>query len=115
MWCIIQIDFNNRHMMVDSGKHCKVTVDGRCYCIQEASPLDSKWYRHMFRGPDLHYEVGVCIKARWVVWVNGPFPVEEWSECSIARLGIHQHLGNHKFYVCDGGYNDGYQWAETPP
>ena len=55
----------------------------------------------------------MCIKTRWIVWVNGPFPAGEWSDLQIASSGIFPHLEDHEFYVADGGYNDENQWAET--
>ena len=57
-------------MMADPGQHCKVMVDGTVFHIQEPTPLDLRWYSHKFKGPGLCYEIGVCIKTGWIVWVN---------------------------------------------
>ena len=67
-------------MMADPGQRCKITVDGTDFRIQEPSPFDPKWYSHKFRGPGLRYEIGVCIKTGWIVWVNGPFPAGAWPD-----------------------------------
>ena len=101
-------------MMADPGQRCKITVDGTDFRIQEPSPFDPKWYSHKFRGPGLRYEIGVCIKTGWIVWVNGPFPAGAWPDREIARSGINRHLENNECYVGDGGYYDGGQWAEMP-
>ena len=101
-------------MMADPGQRCKITVDGTDFRIQEPSPFDPKWYSHKFRGPGLRYEIGVCIKTGWIVWVNGPFPAGAWPDREIARSGINRQLENNECYVGDGGYYDGGQWAETP-
>ena len=67
-------------MMTDPGQRCKITVDGTDFCNQEPAPFNPKWYSHKFKGPGLHYKIGVCIKTRWLVWVNGPFPAGAWPD-----------------------------------
>ena len=69
-------------MMTDPGQRCKITVDGTDFHIQEPAQFDPKWYSHKFKGPGLCYEIGVCIKTRWIVWVNGPFSM---AQSGIAR------------------------------
>ena len=49
-------------MMADPGQRCKITVDGTDLHIQEPAPFNLKLYSHKFKGPGLHYEIGVCIK-----------------------------------------------------
>ena len=95
MLLFIWIDFNNRHMMADSGQHCKVTVDGMDFCIKEPSLFNLKWYSHKLKVPALCYANGMCIKARLIVWVNGPFPAGDWSDLKIVRSGFNHHLQNH--------------------
>ena len=77
-------------------------VDGMDFCIQEAPPLGLMWYSHKFKGHSLHYEVGVCIKTGWVVWVNGLFPAGEGPDLQIVRSALIQYLEYGKFY----GAND---------
>ena len=101
-------------MMADPGQRCKIMVDGTDFRIQEPASLNLKWYSHKFRGPGLCYEIGVCIKTGWIVWVNGPFPAGAWLDREIARSGINRHLENNECYVGDGGYYHGGQWAKTP-
>ena len=112
MQCIMQIEFENRHIMSELGEQCKIMVNGMDFCIQEPVPFDPSC--HKFKGPGLYYEVGVCIKTGWIVWVNASFPAGEWSDLQIVRSALIQNLEDDEFYVADGGYNDGYQWVETP-
>ena len=111
---MIQIQFKNRHLMADANQRCKITVDGTNFWIQEPIPFNPKWYSHKFKGPGLRYEVTICIKTGWIVWVNGPFPAGEWPNRKITQAGINHHLDDNECYVGDGGYYDGWQWAETP-
>ena len=101
-------------MMADPRQQCKIMVDGTDFHIQEPALFNPKWYSHKFRGPGLRYEIGVCIKTGWIVWVNGPFPAGAWPDQEIAGSGINHHLENNECYVGDGGYYDRGQWAETP-
>ena len=101
---MIQIQFQNRHMMADPHQQCKITVDGTDFRIQEPIPFNPKWYSHKFKGPGLWYEVAICIKTGWIVWVNGPFPCGEWPDRKIVQAGINHQLDDNEFYVGDGGY-----------
>ena len=74
--------------------------------IQEPRQFDLKWYSHKFKDTALHYEIGLCIETRWIVWVNGPFPAGEWSDMKIMRSGINQYLENCECHVGDGGFYD---------
>ena len=46
--------------------------------------------------------MAVCIKTGWIVWVNGPFPAQEWPDRKIAQAGINHHLDENECYVGDG-------------
>jgi len=74
-----QIDWENRNMN-DNGSICKITLDATDFRTCKTSPFDPKWYSHKFRGPGLHYEVGVCIQTAWIVWIHGPFPPGHWPD-----------------------------------
>ena len=101
-------------MMADPRQQCKIMVDGTDFHIQEPALFNPKWYSHKFRGPGLRYEIGVCIKTGWIVWVNGPFPAGAWPDQEIAGSVINHHLENNECYVGDGSYYDRGQWVETP-
>ena len=105
-------------MIRDNGSICKITVDGTDFRICEPTPFDPKWYSHKFKGPGLRYEVGICIQTGEIVWVNGPFPCGDYPDLRIAREGLIYALaatpGIKEMALADGGYNDGYEFFETP-
>lgn len=101
-------------MAADPGQVCLITVDGTDFWIYEPEPFDDKWYSHKINGPALRYEVGVCIKTGWIVWINGPFPAGRYPDLTIARLSLIHFLDDGEYYCADGGYSDGNQWSNTP-
>ena len=102
-------------MLADPYQVCKITVDGTDFWIYEPSPFDTKkWYSHKINGPAVRYEVAVCIKTGWIVWINGPFPAGAWPDINIARSSLIHFLDNGEYYCADGGYADGNQWSSTP-
>ena len=46
--------------------------------------------------------------------VNGPFPCGDWPDLRIARESLIHCLDAGEYYLADGGYNDGRQYAFTP-
>lgn len=111
-----QIQWENR-LINDNGSTCKITVDGTDFRIYEPTPFSSRWYSHKFKGPGLRYELGVCIQTGEIVWVNGPFPCGDYPDLRIAREGLIYALAASpvkEMAVADGGYNDGYEFFDTP-
>jgi hypothetical protein len=103
--------------MKDNGSQCKVTVDGTDFRIMEPSPFDPKWLSEKFNGPGVKYEIAVCIQTGWIVHINGPYPCGQWHDLTIARNDLCYKLydaANDEKALADGGYNDGYEFFETP-
>jgi len=102
----------------DNGSRCKTTVDGTDFRIQEPQPFDEKWYSEKFNGPGVRYEVCVNIQNGWIVNINGPYPCGAWPDIRIARDELCHLLANSEFEdemaVADGGYQDGFEFFETP-
>ena len=101
-------------MMADHGQRCKIMVDRTDFSIQGPIHFNPKWYSHKFKGPGLHYEIDVCIKTGWIVWVNGYFLVGEWPDYKIEWSGTSHCFYDHQCYVGDGGLYNGQQWPEMP-
>jgi len=80
----------------------------RTYSVQ------SKVFSHKFKGPGLCYEVGVCIQTGWIVWINGPYALGDWSDLAIACYSIATKLDPGEKYLADGGYSSQDGNAETP-
>jgi len=109
----LQINWNNRYVN-SNGSTCLVTVDGTDCHIREPTDFNKKWYSHKFHGPGLRYEVAVCIRTGWIVWINGPYPCGEFSDRKIVQKDLELVLAIDEMYVADKGYRDGFFRAETP-
>jgi hypothetical protein len=62
------------------------------------------WYSQKFNGPGIKYEVLVCIKTGFIVWINGPFPASFNDSTIFIREGLAAALADDEGVECDGGY-----------
>ncbi len=99
--------------MEDNGSKCTVSIDEIDFRICEPTPFDSKWFSHKFRGPGLHYEIGICIPTGWIVWVKGLYECGDWPDIEIARAELHDALEYGEFYLADSGYRNGDYYSVT--
>ena len=72
----------------------------------EPTEFDPKWWSHKFNGPDLRYEIGICIRTGKVVWAHGGMPCGEWPDLRLARNAIIGAVGPREMIIADRGYND---------
>jgi len=100
--------------MADPYQKCLITIDGTDFLIQEPSPFDPQYYSHKFKHAGVRYEIGICIKTGWIVWVMGPFPCGGWSDLRISRHALHYELLTGEIYCADGTYNTVDGWSVTP-
>lgn len=77
-------------------------------------PIDERWFSHKLKRAAVRYELAIAIHTGWIVWVNGPFPAGDYSDKIIVRRGLVHFLNENEFYIADGGYIDGNQYAVTP-
>lgn len=98
---IIKLD--NRFDAYTPGVQCLISVDCTHCPINEPWPFETMWYSEKLNGPGVSYEVAVCIKTGWIVWVNGPFEASTPdSTIFIETLG---HLiAEDEGVECDQGY-----------
>ena len=54
------------------------------------------------------------METGWIVWINGPFACGAWPDLRIVRDSLNGSLEPREFYIADGGYYDGYNYAVTP-
>ena len=108
------ISWDQREVGAAPWNQCRVSVDGTDFRIMEQFPFDRKWYSHKYNGPGVRYEVAISIATGWIVWINGPFPCGAWPDLRIARDSLVGILEPGEFYIADGGYYDGYNYAITP-
>ena len=92
-------------MMADYNQKCFVTVDGTDFPIQEPIPFNRRWCSHKIKSAALRYEIGVCLKTGWIVWVNGPFPAGAYPDSKIAAESLIYYLDDNECFVADGGYS----------
>ena len=102
-----QIRWNDRFER-DSGKTCKVTVDGTDFLIARQTPhsRDKMFYSHKFNHAAYRYEVAVCIQTGMIVWYNGPFPAGKWPDINIFRRNLKGLLLPGEMVETDRGYKD---------
>ena len=84
--------------------NCFISVDCTDCPIYEPYPFDKKWFSHKFNGPALKYEVAVCIKTGFIVWINGPFAGSK-SDQSIFKDGLSKELAADEAVEADAVYN----------
>eukprot|EP00536_Pseudo-nitzschia_multiseries_P016490 jgi/Psemu1/46397/gm1.46397_g len=77
-------------------------------------------HSHKFNGPAVKYEVGVCLKTGWIVWINGPF-VGSKNDGTIFKEGLSNLLHDDEAVEVDRGYRGddkmklpdmGFTWIE---
>ena len=90
--------------MSDNGSRCKVSVDGTDFRIQEPSPFNRKWFSKKFKGPGVHYKVGICIKSDEIAWINGHFPWGEWGDLKTALSDLVCMFVGDERAIADSGY-----------
>jgi hypothetical protein len=60
-------------------------------------------FTEVLNGPALKYEVGVCIKTGYIVWVNGPFVGSE-NDGTVFSEGLGTLLAEDEAVEVDGEY-----------
>lgn len=97
------IRLENRFFGYDGASNCLISVDGTHCPINEPWPFEKKWYSHKFNGPAVSYEVAVCIKTGFIVWINGPFPASV-NDAVIFKKDLSGLLAEDEAVEADAGY-----------
>ena len=103
-----QIAWENRYNS-DVGNDCIISVDCTdCkFCIDKGKSKKSvkkAFWSYKFRKSGLRYEVGVCIKTGYIVWIHGPFPCGRYNDVTIFRHCLLFCLDQGERVECDDGY-----------
>ena len=84
----------------------------------EPQPFNARWLSEKFNGPGVKYEVAINIQNGWIVHINGPYPCGEWHDLTVARDELCHKISDSPYKdemaLADGGYQDGYEFFETP-
>eukprot|EP00536_Pseudo-nitzschia_multiseries_P000808 jgi/Psemu1/1811/gm1.1811_g len=83
--------------------NCFISVDGTDCPAYEPWPFSRQMYSHKLNGPGIKYEVGVCLKTGWIVWINGPFVGSE-NDATIFKEGLSTLLHDDEGVEVDRGY-----------
>jgi hypothetical protein len=97
------IKLDSRFHGYDGKTHCLMSIDGTDCPVFEPWPFDSQMYSQKLNGPAFKYEVGVCIKTGFIVWVNGPFKAGE-SDLTIFEGALEGMLCEDEGVECDAFY-----------
>eukprot|EP00536_Pseudo-nitzschia_multiseries_P003093 jgi/Psemu1/6939/gm1.6939_g len=77
-------------------------------------------HSHKFNGPAVKYEVGVCLKTGWIVWINEPFAGSK-NDGTILKEELSNLLHDDEAVEVDRGYRGdakmklpdmGFTWIE---
>ena len=94
--------FNGQPDLNDIKFDCMISIDGiDCLC-SESYPFSTDVFSKKFDGPGIKYEVGICIKTGYIVWINRPFLAGN-SEATIFRGDLATRLEDWEFIEADTG------------
>ena len=97
---LLKIKWENRCEQ-DEGNNCLISVDGTDFRIAE---LGKTFYSFKFKKSGLWYEVGICIKTGWIVWINGPYEPGIYNDLQFFRNLLKSFLGKGERVEADDGY-----------
>ena len=89
--------------MGNTGEDCLCTVDGTDFWTMRQGNMKSFW-GHKFQTSGLCYEVAICIKTGWIVWIHEPFLCSDWPDIKIFQHGIKNFLDENEQVEADDGY-----------
>jgi hypothetical protein len=81
-----------------------MSLDGTDCPVNEPWSFDKKWYSQKFNGHGVKYEVGVCIKTGYIVWINGPV-VASMNDLKLFKSLLMNLLCEDEGVEVDVGYN----------
>mmetsp|Transcript_20385 Transcript_20385/g.20654 ORF Transcript_20385/g.20654 Transcript_20385/m.20654 type:complete len:176 (-) Transcript_20385:90-617(-) len=90
--------------MDDDGSDCLISVDCTDYKVTVKKGRPKAWFSYKFRNTGLRYEIGLCIKTGYIVWVHGPFPCGDYNDITIFRSALLHELDENERVECDDGY-----------
>lgn len=103
-----KIDWENQKIN-DIGNDCLMSVDGTDFLLAYRSN-DGNLYCYKFKGPELRYEVSVCLWTSNIVWISGPHFSGLYNDLQIFHMELINMLEEHIRVRADDGYNGKYQW-----
>lgn len=102
---LIKLNWDNRYRRASRGTITYISLDGTDFRIMEPSEFSPKWYSTKFHGPDLRYELGLCIRTREIVWVGYTLRMIGLIFFSL-EMQLYMSLTRWKKISADRGYRD---------
>ena len=96
----VEYRFNDLDDIVTT--NCFMSSDCVDCPVFESWPWSKRMFSKKFNGPGVKYDVGVCIKTGYIVWINGPF-VASASESTIFKDGLGEHICEDEKVEVDSG------------
>ena len=62
--------------------YCQIFWENRLLS-DKANEYGGKFYSHEYKKSGFRYEVGLCIKTGWIVWINSSYECDIWLDISI--------------------------------
>ena len=84
--------------------NCFISIDCTDCPIFEPWPFDKRWFSVKTHGPALKYEVAVCIRTGFIVWINGPFKAST-KDPTLFEGGLSKELAVDECVEADGVYH----------
>ena len=82
-----------------------ISVDCTDCKVSKIAGADFRSFKsHKFKEPELRYEVALCIKTGFIVWVMGPFACGDWPDVSCFRFAVKGLLEVGERVEADDGY-----------
>ena len=107
VWCLTElfkIVFDNRFQDRQPGDQCLISVDCTDCFITEEYPFCALFWSHKFNHAAYKYEIAVCIRTGYIVWVNGPWPASV-ADKQIYETYLAKKLGKDEKVAADSGYS----------
>lgn len=97
--------------MIGDSSRSLVTIDGTDMPVELS--FNEAFFSVKFKHSGFKYEVGVCIKTGYIVWINGPFRCGQ-NDLNVARIALIGALDHGESAVADGGYRGEDHAIRTP-
>ena len=104
----IVINLHNRFSGYDIcnvNTDCLMTLDGMDIPCCEPHPFNKGMYSQKHNGPGIQYQIAICIKTGWIVWIHGPF-AGGICERTVFMGGLNKYLLPGEFVEADQGFTN---------
>jgi hypothetical protein len=100
----------------ETGEDCEMMLDSTDFPVTwQGKVRTAAFFSHKIKAAGLQYEIGICIKTGWIVWIHGPFPCGDWADITIFHHSLKNLLPKGEGIEADDGYGgEDPQLIKTP-